>query len=367
MSIAWKLYVDESGNFDNELDSVVVAGLLVGDSPVLQPHAIKTALKRAIPLLPWPFHATYINQPAYVAVALEPAVRLDKAAAGTELGPIVNQAWRVLKERERDRTNAVARRLRDEAEPKYDDIVVLSSTLQRFEPSISERLRSHALEIHATVGRLISDLAVAKGTVLPPVLFAAVGETATGDAFADDGSSDRYLTLLGVLLGRVRDVLVRFSGQHQVSVWTSRRDVIDWRLKVSARMNLPHLNEAIKSLGEHPTVKLLGGGVGTSWESDGAGYVLADWAVNSARRVLMSRSVGIATVVNNLESRVGVKAATGRPSLSHCAASGEAAQLIKKASNGALIGPAATALPYIHPRARWACEQAWEWSEAIRK
>src|SRR5262249_40489532 len=100
---------------------------------------------------------------------------------------------------------------------------------------------------------------------------------------------------------------------------------------------------------------------------DGAGYVLADWAANSARWVLMPRSVGIATAVESLQSRVGAKAATGTPTLAHCAASGKAADLIRQASDGALVGPASTALPYIDPRARWACEQAWEWSEALRK
>src|SRR5688500_18176109 len=125
-------------------------------------------------------------------------------------------------------------------------------------------------------------------------------------------------------------------------------------------MNVPHLNEIIKSLGEHSNLRLISGGVGTSWEFDGAGYVLADWAANLGRRMLMSRSVGIATLVEHLYSRLGVKAATGTPALSHCAASGAAAQLIKRASDGVLVGPASTALPYIIPRARWACEQAWE-------
>ena len=345
----------------------VVAGLLVADLPSLQPHAIRTALKRAIPLLPWPFHATFINQPAYVAMALEPAVRTNKEAAGTEQGALILRAWRVLKDRERDRTNAVARRLREEAEPRYDDVSVLSSTLRTFEPSIYERLRTYALEIHANLARLLCDLSVVETAGLPPMLFAAAGETTIGDAIVDDGSSDRYLDLLRVLLVRVRDVLVRFSGGHEVSVWASRRDVLDWRLKVSVRMNVPHLNEIIKSLGGHPSVTVLGGGVGTSWEFDGAGYVLADLAANAARRTLMSRSVGIATAVESLQSRVGVKAATGTPTLAHCAASGEAAQLIRQASDGVLVGPASNALPYINPRARWACEQAWEWSEALRK
>jgi hypothetical protein len=300
-------------------------------------------------------------------MALEPAIRADKQVAQTELGTTVLRAWRLLKERERDRVNAVARRIRGSAEPNYDDIAVLSAAIRAADSLVFERLRAHALETYATAARLISDLAASEGAGLPTILLAAASETVVGDACLDNKSSDRYLQLLGVTLGRVRQVLTRLPGMHVVSVWASRRNVVDWRLSTAVRMGLPHLNEVIRSLGDHTTVQLVGGGVGTSWEDTGAGYVLADMTANWARRVLMPRSVGIRTVTETLETRLGARAASGTPALSHCAASGEAAIVIKQASEGNLRGAPSAALPYAPPRARWACEQAWEWAEVLRQ
>ena len=207
MTERWAFYVDESGKFDDAQDDVVVAGLLLRDSASLHPHAIKAALRRAIPLLPWPLHATFINQPAYVTMALEPAVRSDRQVAQTELGITVLQAWRLLKKRERDRVNAVARRLRESAEPQYDDIALLSSALRKADSLVFDRLRAHALETYAIAARLVSDLAASESAGLPTILLAAASETVVGDACLPAKSSDRYLQLLGFTLGRVRQVL----------------------------------------------------------------------------------------------------------------------------------------------------------------
>jgi hypothetical protein len=368
MAERWDFHIDESGDFDDAFDSVVVAGLLIRDSPALQPHAIKGALKRAIPLLPWPLHATFINQPAYVAAALEPSVRANRQAEQSELGSIVIQTWSLLKDLHRDRVNAVARRLRAQEEPNYDDIAVLSLAIRSADNVAFERLRAHALETYATAARLLSDLAAGhNGVGLPAIVVAAAGETVVGDAWPEDDPRDRYLSLLGVALTRACQVLRRDVGPHVISVRASRRNVIDWRLKTSVRMNLPHLNEVIRSLGVQTPVTLVAGAVGTSWEDSGAGYVLADIAANAARQILLSRSVGIRGATAALQSRLGVAAASGTPALSHCAASGEAAELIVRAAGGALPGSPSAGLPCVPPRARWACEQAWEWAEALRQ
>ena len=101
-------------------------------------------------------HATFINQPAYVALALEPAVRADRQSAQTELGATVLRAWRLLKERERDRVNAVARRRREAAEPNYDDIAVLSSAIRAADSLVFDQLRAHALDTYAIAARLLA-------------------------------------------------------------------------------------------------------------------------------------------------------------------------------------------------------------------
>jgi len=191
MTERWAFYVDESGNFDDAFDDVAVAGLLLRDSAALHPHAIRAALRRAIPLLPWPLHATFINQPAYVAMVLEPAVRPDRQTAKTELGVTVLRAWRLLKERERDRVNSVARRLRDSAEPRYEDIALLSAVIREADSLAFDRLRAHALETYAIAARLVSDLAASEGAGLPTILLAAASETVVGDACLDAKSSDR--------------------------------------------------------------------------------------------------------------------------------------------------------------------------------
>jgi hypothetical protein len=363
----WAFYVDESGGFDERLDRVVVAGLLLQDRPTLQPHVLKAALVRAIPLLPWPLHAAFVNQPAYVAMALYHAVSGNRHSVTGDVAKSVVRAYEVLKEHDRDRANAVARLLRHQQEPKFDDIAVLSTLLRTVDNAASERLRSHGLEAHASAARLLADLAPAKTDGwLPPIIVVTGSETEVGDAWPRSDSGDRYLNLLSTTLHRVGQVLGRFPGPHIVSVWVSRRDVVDWRLKTPVKLNTPHLNQVISELSIVPDVTILGGGVGTSWEGRGAGYVLADLAANSVRRILASRSVSILKATRDIQARLGAQAASGSPELAHCAASGRAAELISLASVGGLTKSPSTALPATVPRARWACEQAWEWAEALR-
>src|SRR5687768_6258742 len=90
MSIRRAFFVDESGQFDNTSDTVAVAGLLLRDSPALQPHILTATLKRALPSLPWPLHAAFINQPAYLALATE-------AEQGSRLSATAESACSTLK------------------------------------------------------------------------------------------------------------------------------------------------------------------------------------------------------------------------------------------------------------------------------
>ncbi len=66
----WALYLDESGQFEKPREAVAIAGLLVNHSrPGPSAADLDVALRRAFPEFPWPFHRTYLLQPAYVALA----------------------------------------------------------------------------------------------------------------------------------------------------------------------------------------------------------------------------------------------------------------------------------------------------------
>jgi len=67
--VVWQLFVDESGNFSDASDDVVVAGVLArGDTPGLRSEELRSALEGACPGIPWPFHTCFLNAPAYLAI-----------------------------------------------------------------------------------------------------------------------------------------------------------------------------------------------------------------------------------------------------------------------------------------------------------
>ena len=114
MTTSWVLFVDESGNFSDASDVVAVGGLLLRDSPALQPHVLKASLQRAVPELPWPFHAAFVNQPAYVALAAS----VKPTPENNTLRSAIERARGLLEDEDRPRTKAVRKSLESGIEPE---------------------------------------------------------------------------------------------------------------------------------------------------------------------------------------------------------------------------------------------------------
>jgi len=365
----WALFVDESGNFDDPDDIVAVSGVLLHHRSSLQPHVLKSALKRAAPLLPWPPHAWLLNQPAFTAIAIRELLRGGDGGVSGRVSSAAIDAYRAMRQADSGAVERVTQAFRaGDPDVAKSEIKLLTAAISTADRPAFDTLRHYGVEIRALVARLVTEAAAQERVAdeFLPVWLVLSSETVTGDAFPSSSTGDRYLTLLEVLLERLAQVLRRTGHEHEVAVWVSRRDVANG-LGGTEHLAQPRLQRLITAAAKHqPTIQLTAAGIGRSTDERGAGYVVADFAANASRVATFPRGRTLDEVYSVLRQRIGLVQLETGGVYSHCAANGAAAALIARAESEGVAAPRGELLAN-QRRALWACQQAWTWAESVHK
>lgn len=344
MPRAWRLYIDESGKFDDDEDEVAVAGMLV-DSAVSATTwpALRRSLEAAWPGFTWPLHAWLTNRWCTTVLC---AARTKPGALDVQESHDALDALQVL-EQHAAQALAVALRALDEGrEPGSRVLDALELCLEVHAGDLAVSLQSTAQQRRERIMALAAWIAAQAGAASgsPATLLVASSEERTGACL---GAPDRYLELLAALLDRAATVLARFDGSHEVTLHVCTRDVYDTTIARQRPLHSTHIGACARRARRTDTVRFIVGSI-HEWTSHAhPGLVLADLAANRARHALGPS--GLAAAERAL-SPLGWALRSGAPPRTHLAAWGQ-------------DGPTT---PTKHPRgvSPWAIEQAREWTEA---
>ncbi len=298
---AWLLFIDESGNFSNPDDDVVVGGWLVRayDTDQLR-AALRERLDASLPTIPFPPHAAHLDIPASRALLRGPASSADPACveslralglAPTEIAAIVQRA------RESQRL------------PTVSDLRKVDAWLRRHHQALwrqlaerRDREEHQRLTLHAALA-LAAD---ARGS------FAV----AAFDRARSRGRSERerYEGLLRACVERVA-VLVGTRGSFSsVHLRVAERDLSDGN--TIRRLDVTRVEHVLQTAS--PTLKLSGARalvrqVGPFDANTHPGVVIADHLVNRFRRIARSAATWRALADDfEVTTRMAIEAASGR-------------------------------------------------------
>ena len=322
---SWAFFVDESGDFADPSDAVSVAGLLVNElTPSYRPSEMRKTLEAAAPGFPWPLHASFINQPAYVAIAAyqrDPSL-LDKHQPG--LGAIVREVIALCEARAAMDLDSATAAIKAGRKPPYDALHRLSGLVRRQLADAHERLVDVSREawraVHVLAERLIASR---DGEGRPLAAFIAASETSCGDAVG--ANSVRYFSVLRVAIERAAALLERYHGRHRLLLNVQQRLVYDDRFKKAVMLTPQHLGPIIRELARfHRRVHLVAAETPDFGGTVGVEYVLADFLANRSRGVLDDRESPLATVEAHVGEYFGAPLRSEAPSRSHLAATGTA-------------------------------------------
>ncbi len=354
MGATWDLFVDESGDFADAADAVVVAGVLVRRGcKAFAPMRLEHALRAAAPHVPWPLHTSLIWRPS--------AHVLWRAHEGAAQ-PADARALDLLRRACPDLLAAVQAQLARGAEPRHADLVLLERTLRGLDGETWPRLTRAA---HHTATRIRQVLVTAARQAGDDVALVTAAESTLGDAVPAGGTSgDRYLTLLTRLLERLADALARKAGDHEVRLHVLGRDVQDPLLHRPTPLHVRHLTAAAQDAtrAEDRRVTTSSGSVRLvpqpvlAFDAHApAGAVAADLVANAIRRDV-NASAGLRDLSAALSGKLSMgPTLAGRPLVT---ASGAAAAWLDHARGGR-VGPLADGLR------RWALEQALAWGREL--
>lgn len=373
----WRLFIDESGSFDDPDQDVLSAGLLIrADTPGSSPAEIRHALQGAAPDLPWPLHASVLNRPVIFALAAHARRQRTPAKTGGFPEPR-DHAFDELADRT---VTLLAATLPAEVAHLLDALGAggridwsqlrrVDSHLRAAEPATYERLASKVRSAWWIVGRLIAQLAEAAqgaGDEDSGVLVVSCGETCNGDAApaADSAAawgSRRYFALLACLLRRTVDMLERRPGRHEVRLQVLSRPIIDPLLQKKVQLHIRHVGDIVRSAvhGSGERVRIVPERVPFFNEGTDATLVLADFVANRCLPFLRPATVPLAAVEERLSRNLNAILRSGTPPLSHLAATGRAQVHIDSARLGAQ-DPVDLDAPGLR---RWACDQARQWGD----
>jgi hypothetical protein len=370
----WNLFLDESGNFSDPDDEVVVAGLLVRvDIPGSHPSQIRAALEAAVPDLPWPVKASEFNRPVVFAIANY--LKRRGRAATNPLERVADELVGEITRQESGCYEAVSKALYGRQRIPYDALSRLDD-LARRDWNRYQVLRQATDASVAAIGRCIQGLGLSREgdwrlseSARDAVLLVACGETLQGEDAAGDGDleTNRYLGLLRWTIVRAVDVVARMIGRQEVHLYVLDRDVTDTILGVRKRtpLHIRHVGpiardvEAKCSRDHRITVKL--DAVSRYDDRMHAALVLADFVANRTRRGLRAQPDALSAVEGQIGLEVRCCVRSGDPSASHLAAAGYAQETIERvrtASQGT------TAEAPVGARS-WALEQAAEWTRVL--
>gem|GEM_PF-2970025 len=351
----WAFFVDESGRFEDPSDPVAVAGLLVAHSePVYRPSDIRKALEASVPGFPWPLHASFLNQPAYVAVAayqVEPSV-LDTRRPG--FGTVVRNAISICEAGGASDLNAIVGAIKSGRKLPYDALTRLGDLMRRRTPQVAQQLVDISREAWRAVDLVAQRLLAARDHLGRPIAyFVAASETVCGDAGQSD--ADRYFSVLRASIDRAASLVARRDGKQRLELYVQRRDVHDARFGRSVPLTPQHVGLVARGIADrHPQVQLVPAETPNYGSDVSVEYVLADFLANRSRRDLDDVQSHLPIVETRLGEYFGGPLRSGLPERSHLSASGDAWKIAVQGES----------IEWQPPRRRWACEQAMQWNAA---
>jgi len=351
----WGFFVDESGRFEDPSDPVAVAGLLVARSePVYRPSDIRKALEASVPGFPWPLHASFLNQPAYVAVAaylIEPSV-LDARRPG--FGTVVRNAISICEADGISDLNVIVDAIKSGMKLPYDALTRLGDLMRRRTPQVAQQLVDISREAWRAVDLVAQRLLAARDHLGRPIAyFVAASETVCGDAGQSD--TDRYFSVLQISIDRAASLIERRDGMQHLELYVQRRDVHDARFGRSVPLTPQHVGLVARGIAcRHLRVRLVPAETSGYGSDVSVEYVLADFLANRSRRHLDDMQSHLPIVERRLGEYFGGPLRSGLPERSHLSASGDAWRIAAQGES----------IEWQPPRRRWACEQAVQWNAA---
>jgi len=341
----WHTFVDESGSFGAPNEDTAIAGLLVQGG--LHQGALRQAIQRALPGVPWPPHAAHLRTNSFrpAAVLLDPA--LERSAP-----KLVGDAAALLRHHPAPQAAAlreeISRCQRARAPAHRLEIAVLRTTdawLQREERGTHAALRAVGLTQEDAMWSLLSTLK-RQATVV----------AAWDRSGSMEGDSARaYLDLFQALCERLHQLLGQGSGTTVVVVPATRHDV--WSSQTQRKSDL--------LTGTPGPLHLLVGNA-QSYNNPSPELVLADLVANRVR--FIARKGGWSQVRQRWQCDIPLELVPlGLPgvALPVVAANGPARAAIRTATwrplNDAELASNTASTP------AWTGEQALAWSLALQE
>jgi len=358
----WALHIDESGRFDSVEDPVSIAGVLIREGlPGTTPGEIRQSLQQVVPELPWPFHATHLRQLAYLVLAINDRCGNERNPA---LSSALDEANGILDAHCKETVGKVRQQLSEHRRPSIDTLRPMTQLLRRhLSPQSRAILTDCSRRAWGAVRRLFTTLQTTAGDSIRIV---AASETVLGDAYSNEQShpeDDRYYELLDCLLRRTA-LLLEPHAPCSLFVRVLRRGVFDPRFGKTVELDSHHVNEVIKNV-PSKTVRLVADMTRPFDQHTWGEFVLADFVANQSRRILKDETASLHDRESEFETHFSVALRSGTPQQSHLTASGAAKTFLETTDPG-VAGDPVEAFPWLQPRRRWACEQAWELMEAAR-
>ncbi|MCK6513014.1 hypothetical protein L6R29_24050 [Myxococcota bacterium] len=242
----WELYIDESGNFSDPNDEVVVAGLLVHTEKAgLDGREIAQAIHTTLPHIPLPLHASFLKRPSYGIFCYASAQQPKTAHHTRQLDPkrikTYEQALQILgKKAQKTLTQMTDTLRRGRSLSAYYNELHSWETQLKPHPDLYKQLK-HDQELDlAHIARIIRDLNETTDANHALLLFAAEETRAS----AVQPKQDRYLLLLLALIERAYRVLhIRTQGHFRLEIKVATRDVYYAPFNINIRLSNPIFKE----------------------------------------------------------------------------------------------------------------------------
>lgn len=381
----WKLYIDESGDFSEPDDEVVVAGVLVrDDADGWAGHELFNRLQDNLPHIPWPPHTAHIKHPAarvvWHAAARDGDAGWDPAPASSR--SVYDRAVDyLLEEVPEELAEAQRQALVDQnhwehsglGRVDWHHLIHFENLLNAHDPEIIAGLeREMERDLSAFRRELFealpeSDRNEAK---FVPAYITVGGETWRGDA--ENPDSDRYVTLLERMIERANDVLARNGGDHEVHLLPLARhiqpgDEGQRPLQTSDLEDLVTRIEERKAEASDSTMPVLKPASVAKWTDKlDSRHAVADFVANQFRQIAEG-TPSLETVELELSQRIGLPARSPSGKVTTLAAAPTAAEKLGEARKKSMSPAEFVEDLKIFKRIRgevmapWVYEQAAEW------
>lgn len=208
-----RLFVDESGKFEQPLDTVAVAGLL--SNRLMPDETIKSGLRTVLPGMPWPLHAAHYRLPVTVALASAAARSSDPTSLRTPVDDAADRVLERLRSLDAERVERLLASFSSGILPEWADVRDLTWLFERearsggIAASDAEELKDAASRVAEAV-RLMLECLDRQGSVCGVAAGEATQGMAGARSYAGQTSSSsvvpptetaRYLSLLAGVLG----------------------------------------------------------------------------------------------------------------------------------------------------------------------